>query len=454
MQLKNRKKIVSDFKSGFITSNAGAMLLSSVESKFNIISKLSSAFSDFRKPERVEHSVEDLLKQRIFALSCGYEDLNDHDALSKDPLFATALRKQDINGKNRKNKRFKGQALASRSSLNRLELTRPNKNKKERYHNISADFEKIEKLPTKIFLENIEPNLKEIIIDFDATDNIIHGEQEHRFYHGYYNNYCYLPLYAFCGNDLLLAKLRKSNIDASKGTKEILEWMIPMIRRKMPESRIVVRGDGGFCRDEIMTWCEKNGVEYILGASRNDRLLKKVEWLLELSRKLYYQTGEKQRIFGQIWYQTKKSWSRERRVIVKAEYSSKGANPRFIVTNYSGINNLTDEIYDKIYCARGDMENRIHEQMSLFSDRNSSSKFHANQLRLWFSAFSYILLNKIREVGLKGTKDHNIRVSTIMLKYLKIGALVTESHRRIHISMSSSYPEKEKYYKILQRMQE
>lgn len=452
--LKNNKNIVTDFNGGKITSNAGMLLLAAADKKFRTIEKMAACFTDHRKSQRVEHPVLDMLRQRIYSICCGHEDLNDHDDLCGDPAFAAALQKPDISGKNRKHQRYRGKPLASKCSLNRLELSDPEGHGNDRYKRICADFEKLETLPMELFIERMTTEPSKLIIDFDATDFILHGNQEGKFFHGYYDNYCYLPLYAFIGKHLVLAKLRPSNIDAAKGTTEALEWMVPMIREKFPNTRIILRGDSGFCREKIMSWCEENGVEYILGLAKNSRLIAISQWSLELAAIVCEMTGERQRIFSEFYYSTKDSWSRERRVIAKAEHTQKGSNPRFIVTNCAEQDRECSQIYDFIYCARGEMENRIHEQMSLFADRSSSSKFHANQLRMWFSAFAYILLNDIREVGLKNTMKSNYHCSTIALKFLKIGALVRESTRRVLISMSSSYPEKATFNRILVKLQE
>jgi hypothetical protein len=298
------------------------------------------------------------------------------------------------------------------------------------------------------------PNVPtEIIIDVDATDDRIHGNQEGKYFHGYYGDYCYLPLYIFCKNYLLAAKLRPCNIDASEGTREELEKIIPQIRKKWPNVRIIIRGDAGFCRDEIMSLCEENNVEYIFGLAKNNRLLKKLYKKMKKARAKYYKTGESARCYKDFKYKTLETWKKSRRVIGKAEHLAKGENPRFVVTSLSKEYLKAKELYEELYCARGEMENRIKEQqLYLFADRTSTAIMNANQLRLWFSCVAYIILNELRNVGLRGTKFKKYQCDNIRLKILKIGAEIKISVRRVYVSLSESYPYKNIFHIIIENI--
>jgi len=436
-----RREVVARFDGGPITSDAGGLLLREVEQHTGIIRQLARCFTDHRDEELIEHSVEELLRQRIFGLALGYEDLNDHDQLRHDPLLATLVGKADPTGGDRLRKRDRGKALAGRNTLNRLELTPRRAGKKSRYKKIVAHAEQIESLFVEVFLQLHRKPPERIVLDLDATDDPVHGDQLGKFFHGYYKSYCYLPLYIFCGDYLLCAKLRPSDIDASAGSVKQLAWIVEQIRQQWPEVEIVIRGDSGFCRENPMDWCEANGVDYILGLAKNKRLERILGKELYEAKQQFEATGHAARVFKDFTYRTRKSWSRSRRVIGKAEHLRKGANPRFVVTSLSAEEFDARTLYEDQYCARGEMENRIKEQqLYLFADRTSAHTMRANQLRLWFSSVAYTLLQVIREFGLCGTKLARARCDTIRLKLLKIGASVRVTVRRVWLSMAESYP--------------
>lgn len=438
----NRRKVEGAFDGGSITSDCGGLLLGEVEEKFGIIRRLATCFTDYRNPDAVEHSVRELLAQRIYGICLGYEDLNDHDDLRLDPVLATLVGKTDPTGQDRVRKQDRGKPLAGKSTLNRLELSAPEADEKDRrYKKIVADPEKIDRLFVDLFMQMSQEVPSRIVLDLDATDDPIHGQQEGRFFHGYYKEYCYLPLYIFCGDSLLCARLRQANGDACEGTVEELEWIVPQIRRVWPDVEIVIRADSGFCREKIMRWCERNHVHYILGIAQNSRLRKEIQNEQEQAKRLYEQTGEAARVFKDFSYRTLESWSRSRRVIAKAEHLEKGANPRFVVTSYSAQEWEAQVLYEEEYCGRGEMENRIKEQQQyLFADRTSTAVMRSNQLRLWFSSFAYVLMNALRVFGLAGTEMEKAQCHTIRNKILKIGAQVRVSVRRVWVSMATGYP--------------
>ncbi len=436
-----RREVVARFDGGQITSDAGGLLLREVEQHTGIIRQLTRCFTDHRDEELIEHSVEQLLRQRIFALALGYEDLNDHDQLRHDPLLATLVGKPDPTGGDRLRKRDRGKALAGRNTLNRLELTPRGANAGSRYKKIVADQRQIESLFVDVFLQLHRKPPKRIVLDLDATDDPVHGDQLGKFFHSYYKSYCYLPLYIFCGDHLLSAKLRPADIDGAAGSVKELARIVKQIRRQWPKVQIVIRADSGFCRENIMTWCEANQVDYILGLAKNKRLEKILGKELHEAKQQCEATGEAARVFKDFTYQTRKSWGRSRRVIGKAEHLRKGANPRFVVTSLTAEQFDARTLYEQEYCIRGEMENRIKEQqLCLFADRTSAHSMRANQLRLWFSSVAYTLLQVIRQFGLQGTKLHRARCDTIRLKLLKIGASVRVTVRRVWLSMAENYP--------------
>jgi hypothetical protein len=371
----------------------------------------------------------------------GYEDLNDHDALRHDPLLAVLVGKADPTGQDRRRREDRGKSLAGKSTLNRLELTPVGADEKSRYKKVVARHRDIETFFVETFLALHHQSPKEIVLDLDATDDPIHGHQLGRFFHGYYDNYCYLPLYIFCGEHLLCAKLRPSDIDGAAGSVKHLTKIVERIRRQWPEVRIIVRGDSGFCREPLMRWCEENCVDYVLGLAKNARLQRILGKELHEAKMQFEATGRPARVFKEVTYQTRKSWSRERRVVGKAERLAKGSNPRFVVTSLSAEELDARTLYEDVYCARGEMENRIKEQqLCLFADRTSCATMRANQLRLWLSSVAYTLLAALRQFGLQGTEMAQARCDTIRLKLLKLGALVRTTVRRVWISLSESCP--------------
>ncbi len=448
-----RRAVLGNFDGGMISSDGGALLLGEVEASTRIIARLAGLFVDHRDPEAIEHSVRDLVGQRVFALALGYEDLNDHDRLRLDPLLSVLVGKNDPTGQDRLFDRDKGKALASSSTLNRLELTPPDANAAARYKKIVADPAGMDRLLVDCFLDAYMAPPPQIWIDLDATDDPIHGEQEGRFFHGYYGHYCYLPLYIFSGEHLLCARLRKSDIDAAAGSVEELDRIFKQIRARWPHTEIIVRGDSGFCREDIMAWCEANGVQFLLGLAKNNRLNKRISDALYEAERRYHLTGQASRVFEDLTYRTLKSWSQSRRVIAKAEHLSKGANPRFVVTSLSAERFDARTLYEDLYCARGDMENRIKEQqLDLFADRTSTQSMRANQIRLYFSSFAYVLLCALRRRALQGTELARAQCGSIRLKLLKIGAQIRISVRRVWISFSESYPGAQLFRAVLQNL--
>ena len=444
------RKVTSDFSGGHLSSDGGLLFIREIENKRGIMGRLAGCFRDLRNQVFVEHGVEELLKQRIGALALGYEDINDHDRLRHDPLQALLAGKADILGEDRLCESDKGKALAGHATLNRLELGALGGD--GRYKKILAKPEAIEALLMEEGVKAIPRKSREIVLDFDATDDPLHGAQEGRFFHGYYGSYCYLPLYCFCGTIPLLAQLRDAKRDAAQGTVEALKKIVLVIRRRFGKKvRIIVRGDSGFAREAIMGWCEEHDIFYCLGLARNNRLTarlgKSFGELHEATKK--GETRLPARAFEDFEYRTKKSWSRTRRVVGKAEILDKGENPRFIVTNLSAGEERRFEaasLYEKIYCARGEMENRIKEaQADLFADRTSTHWMASNQLRLWFSAFAHLLLSVLRAEVLQGTDLAQATIGQIRLKLFKIAARVKISCRRIHLELASSYPYQETF---------
>jgi hypothetical protein len=446
-----RRRIEAEFDAGMVTSDAGGLLLRETAARTRMMERIGACFTDGRDPARVEHTVESLVAQRIYGIALGYEDLNDHEELRRDPLLATLVGKTDPLGRERARERDRGCALAGKSTLNRLEQS-PDSNEDHRYHRIAYDSARLDRLFVDLFLESHQHPPRQIILDLDATDDPVHGTQEGRFFHGYYGHYCFLPLYVFCGEHLLLARLRPSNIDASAGTVEELTPMIAQIRQRWPHVQIVLRADSGFARDEIMSWCEENGIDYVFGLAKNSRLIRKISRPMKRARKQFGRTERAARVFHGFRYRTRDSWSRSRHVVAKAEYLPKGPNPRFVVTTLEKV--PPQALYEDIYCARGDMENRIKEQqLDLFADRTSASVLKANQLRLYFSSFAYVLLQSLRRIGLSGTDLARAQCGTIRLKLLKIGALVSISVRRVRFRMASGYPYRDLFRRVLSNLQ-
>jgi hypothetical protein len=426
------RRVVAGFDGGRMTSDAGALLLGRTERRIRLIERFAGCFTDRRSAALIEHGVSTLVMQRVVGIALGYEDLNDHDELRHDPVMAVLAGKLEA-------RRKECAPVAGKSTLNRLELSRA---EATRYHKISYDGPAIERLLVDLFLEAHDRPPERIILDLDATDDPLHGTQEGRFFHGYYGHYCYLPLYIFCGAHLLVSKLRPANIDGSAGALEEVARVVAQIRERWPETRIVLRADSGFARDGLMAWCEAQGVDYVFGLARNARLERAIGAELEAARQDSEQTaGKPARRFKELRYETRRTWTRERRVIAKAEWTGGDKNPRFIVTSLMPAEAEGRWLYEELYCARGDMENRIKEcQLDLFADRTSSNTMRANQLRLWFASMAYVLLSALRRLALQGARLATASCGTIRLKLLKIGALVRISVRRIKIAMASACP--------------
>ena len=437
-----RRQVSARFDGGVISSDGGALLLREVDRRINLLPRLAACFEDRRDPRRIEHRVGELVSQRVYALALGYEDLNDHDELRRDPLLALLAGKSDLAGQQRKQERDRGKPLAGKSTLQRLEGTTDGV---DRYQKIRCDNEAIDRLLVEVFVEAQPQEPAEIILDIDATDTPFDGQQEGRFFHGYYGHYCYLPLYIFSGEHVLCARQRVSNQDAAAGSVAELKRIVAQIRDVWPQVRIIVRGDSGFCRDELLSWCEANGVDYVVGLARNERLRSLSEEALEEAARRQQQTGRPARVFTEFAYQTRQSWSRARRVVAKAEQLAGKQNPRYVVTSLDADRWPAQALYEQLYCGRGEAENRIKEQLSLFADRMSSETLRANQLRLYLSSLAYVLLVALRRLGLKGTRWARAQTETIRRGLLKIGAQVKVSVRRVYLSLAAGYPDEEAF---------
>ncbi len=424
------REIVARFDGGTLSSDGGALLLRQADQRLNLLPRLAECFLDGRDPDRVEHSVEEMVSQRVYGIALGYEDLNDHEELRTDPLFSVLAGREELE-----------KPLAGKSTLNRLEL---GDGREDRYKRITFWKAGVDELLVSVFLEAQEKAPKEIILDVDTTDLPLHGEQEGRFFHGYYDSYCYLPLYIFCGEHVLCARLRTSDQDAYAGSLPEIQRIIRQIRATWPGVRIILRGDCGFCRNELMSWCEANEVDYVLGLARNRRLRRIIGREMWEAGEQQKRTGQAARVFAEFAYGAKKTkkggWDRERRVVAKAEQIEGKENARFVVTSLRGEEWKAQALYEELYCGRGDMENRIKEQLSLFADRVSAETLRANQLRLYFSVMAYVLVSGLRRLGLKATELAQAQVSTIRTKLLKIGAQVRVTVRKVWVSMASSYP--------------
>ncbi len=425
-----RRRVVADFDGGPITSDAGLLLLRRVEQRLSLFDQVADCFTDHRDPNRIQHSLRTLIAQRIVAIALGYEDLNDHDQLRHDPLMALFSEKGRSND---------AAPLAGKSTLNRLELA-PSDGP-DRYHKIDHDPEALQALLVELFSQAHPQPPDEIILDLDATDDPLHGEQQDRFFHGYYGGYCYLPLYIFCARHLLCALLQPANIDASAGALEQVQRIVSRLRSQWPDVKILLRADSGFAREALMAWCEENQVDYLFGLARNARLQEAIRPELTRAKALSDQHQQPIRLFTDFRFRTLKNWSRQRRVVAKAEALPRGPNPRFVVTSLSAQNHPAQPLYEQTYCARGEMENRIKEQqLDLFADRTSTHTFRANQLRLSFTAVAYVLMEGLRNWGLRHTCLAKVTVGGLRLKLLKIGAQVATSVRRIKVAMASGCP--------------
>jgi len=431
LQAENGRDWVATFDGGTICSDAGVLLLKRVEQTTGIVRQFAACFTDHRDPERIDHSLYELIAQRVYALALGYEDLNDHDVLRHDPLLAALVGKKNPDR----------EPLAGKSTLNRLELTPVRADADSRYKKIVVHRQDVDRFFVEAFLQSYASAPACIVLDLDATDDPVHGDQLGKFFHGYYGHYCYLPLYIFCGDHLLCARLRPADIDGAAGSVQELDRIVSQIRQAWPNVQIIVRGDSGFCRDPIMDWCERHGVDYVLGLAKNARLIREIEPELAQVRQIVGVSGQAARVYKDFSYQTLDSWSRSRRVVGKAEVLPQGDNPRFVVTTVSSEHRQAQPLYEDLYCGRGEMENRIKEQqLYLFADRTSCATMRANQTRLWFSSVAYTLLEALRRMGLKGTALAQATCQTIRLKLLKIGAQIQVTVRKIWVRLSQSYP--------------
>ncbi len=432
------RDVVARFDGGAISSDGGSLLLRQTDQRLNLLARFSLCFLDGREQDRVEHSILEMVSQRVYGLALGYEDLNDHEQLRNDPLFGVLAGREELD-----------KPLAGKSTLNRLEL---GNGQQDRYKKITFWKQAVDELLVSVFLESHAKAPEQIVLDVDTTDLPLQGKQEGRFFHGYYDSYCYLPLYIFCGEHVLCARLRQSNSDASAGSLAEIERIVGQIRATWPDVKIILRGDSGFCRNELMSWCEGHGVDYVFGLARNQRLRSIIGRPMWEATEQWNRTGKPARVFAEFSYQTRKAknrgWNRERRVVAKAEHIDGKENPRFVVTSLSSEQWPAQALYEELYCARGDMENRIKEQFSLFADRVSAETMRANQLRLYFSVMAYVLISGLRRLGLKATEFAQAQVSTIRIKLLKIGAQVRISVRKVWISMASSYPWQSVYQQV------
>jgi len=421
------RRVEASFEAGAMTSDAGGLLLRETDRRLNLLPRLAECFLDGRNAWLVRHPVAEMVAQRVCALALGYEDLNDHEQLRHDPVLQVLAGKSDLN-----------KQLAGKSTLNRLESGAT----PDRYKKIACRPERIDELLVELFLESFPEAPAEMVLDLDTTDLELHGGQEGRFFHGYYDEYCYLPLYIFCGEHLLCVRLRQANIDASAGSLAEVERIVAQIRTRWPHTRVILRGDSGFCREELMRWCEQqNNVHYVFGMARNERLRNIIAPALAEADALYRETLRPARVFTEFAHTTTTgSWSRQRRVVAKAEHIAGKQNPRYVVTSLDPAEWPAPRLYEELYCGRGDMENRIKEQYQLFAARVSAETMLANQLRLYLSAMAYTLVSGLRRLGLQATELARAEAATIRTRLFKIGALVRVSVRRIWLSMASSYP--------------
>jgi len=434
------RRIVAGFDGGTITTDAGILLLNETDAKLNLLSRFSRCFDDRRSPVLIEHTLEQMLRQRVYGLALGYEDLNDHDLLRLDPLLAVMAGKAEPGT----------DLLAGKSTLNRMEL---GTGTPSRYKKITFWRDSVDELLVDIFLEAHPVAPVEIVLDIDTTDMALHGNQEEKFYHGYYKHHCYLPLYIFCGDHVLCARLRPSSIGPAVGGRKEVERIVKQIRQRWPDVEITLRGDSGFCADELLTWCENNGVDYVVGVARNQRLEKLIDGPLAEAKQQFEATQQPARIFVEFEHKTLKgAWNKDRRVVAKAEHINGKSNPRFIVTSLDAERWDKQRLYEDLYCGRGDMENRIKEQFVLFADRVSVSTMRGNQLRIYLSVIAYTLMNGLRRLGLKATTMATAQVGTIRLKVLKIGALIQVTVRKVWVRMASSYPYQALFSQILQQL--
>lgn len=448
------REVVAAFDGGKVTSDAGGLLLREVEQRFHFVEQFARCFTDHRDPGRIEHTVLELVQQRVFGLCLGYEDLNDHDQLRHDPMLAVLAGKTDPLGARRLSPQDRGKGLAGKSTLNRLELTPPGASVKSRYKKTVARVADMQRFLVEAYIAQQRERPDRIVLDVDATNDPLHGHQLGRFFHGYYDEYCYLPLYIFCGDHPLCALLRPSDIDGAAGALKQIQRIVTRLRSQWPAIEIIIRGDSGYCREPIMVWCEQNEVDYLLGLAKNKRLIKILGGELQRVKQQFEATQQPAREFKDFTYQTHKSWQRARRVVGKAEHLGKGSNPRFIVTSLTAEKYPAQALYEQDYCGRGQMENYIKEQqLFLFADRTSCHTMRANQIRLLMSTVAYVVLRALREFGLRETELAAAQCDTIRLKLLKIGAVVRCSVRRVSVSLSEAYPFRDVFERVWKRIQ-
>lgn len=435
------RQIVAEFSGGTITTDAGSLLLKEADRKMNLLTRFSQCFTDRRNPLLIEHTLEQMLQQRVYGLALGYEDLNDHDLLRLDPLLGVMAGKSEPGT----------DLLAGKSTLNRMEL---GTGTSSRYKKITFWRDGVDELLVDVFLEAHPVVPAQIVLDIDTTDMALHGNQEGKFYHGYYKHYCYLPLYIFCGDHVLCARLRPSSIGPAVGSRKEVERIVKQIRQCWPDVKIILRGDSGFCSDELLTWCENNGVHYVVGVARNQRLEKLIDGPLAEAKQQFEATQQPARVFVEFEHNTLTgTWNQDRRVVAKAEHINDKSNPRFIVTSLDAESWEKQKLYEELYCARGDMENRIKEQFVLFADRVSVSTMRGNQLRVYLSVIAYTLMNGLRRLGLRSTSMATAQVGTIRLMLLKIGALIQVTVRKVWVRMASSYPYQALFSQVLKQLQ-
>lgn len=452
-QAHGRRRVEGAFDGGYVTTEAGAVLLRETDRVLGLTDRLAACFEDLRSPSMIEFSVRELLAQRVFGLALGYEDLVDHDALRTDRALALAVGRRDLDGNDRQLKRDRGMPLAGKSTLNRLELSAEPATRSKRYHKILSDFDALDDLVLDLFVERHAAAPETIVLDLDATDFRLHGDQEDRYFNAFYGHHCYLPLYIVAGDFPLCVRLRPSNQSAASGCVEELARIVTRLRRSWPDTRFIVRGDIGYGIDDLMTWCEQEGLDFVLGLSRNSRLVEMVSAGLDEARAEFQQTGLPARRFRDLEYRTRRSWSRSRRVVAKCEQIDGKQNPRFVVTSIAESECGAAALYEELYCQRGDMENRIKEhQLELFADRMSTQVVRPNQLRVYYSTFAYILILECRRLGLRGTALATAQPKTIRRQLFKIGARVQISVRRIKLSMASACPWRELFMVAARRL--
>ena len=434
------RQIAAEFSGGTITSDAGSVLLKETDAKMNLLARFSQCFTDRRSTLRIEHSLEQMLRQRVYGLALGYEDLNDHELLRLDPLLGALAGKAEPGT----------DLLAGKSTLNRMEL---GTGTPSRYKKITFWRDSVDELLVNVFLEAHPVAPVQIVLDIDTTDMALHGNQEEKFYHGYYKHHCYLPLYIFCGDHVLCSRLRPSSVGPAVGSRKEVQRIVQQIRQRWPDVVIILRGDSGFCADELLTWCEENRVDFVVGVARNQRLEKLIDGELAEAKEQFEATQQPARIFVEFEHKTLKgAWNKDRRVVAKAEHINGKSNPRFVVTSLDAERWEKQKLYEELYCGRGDMENRIKEQFVLFADRVSVSTMRGNQLRIYLSVIAYTLMNGLRRLGLKTTAMATAQVGTIRLKLLKIGAQIQVTVRKVWVRMASSYPYQALFSQVIQQL--